>query len=46
MFEDESFTIEAMLLQDRDCIPDFFALVGLKSDRTNQERSVQNYQDD
>jgi len=43
VFEDESFTIEALLLQYCDRILDLFSLVGLKSIRTNQKRSVPNH---
>ncbi len=40
VFEDESFTIEALLFQHCDCILNFFALIRLQAVGTNQKRSV------
>jgi hypothetical protein len=44
VFEEKSFTIEALLLQDRDCLLNFVALVGLKSVRSQQKGSVTDQQ--
>src|ERR1700674_1495341 len=40
VFEDESFTIEALLFQQRDCILNFFALIRLQAVGANQKRGV------
>jgi hypothetical protein len=47
VFENESLTIESLLLQKCDCLLDLFALVGLKFVRAYQQRDIpncQNYQ--
>jgi len=46
VFENESLAIEALLLQERDCLLNLFALIGLKSIRTHQERDIPNSKDD
>ncbi len=42
MFEDESFAIEALLLQERNSIINFFSLVGLKPMGACQKGNVPN----
>ena len=46
MFEEESFPTEALLLQDRDRVFNFLALLSLKSVGAYQERDVPDYQND
>src|SRR6266849_8789113 len=46
VFEDESFTIEALLFQECDCSLNCFALIRLQAVGANQKRSVPNYQYD
>src|SRR5260370_1448685 len=46
VFEDESFTIEALLFQYCDCTLNLCALIRLQTVGANQKRSVPNYQDD
>src|SRR5437016_6019836 len=46
MFEDKSFTTEALLSQHGNSILNFLSLIGLKSIRTNQKGGVPNHQDD
>jgi len=46
VFENESLAIEALLLQECDCLLNLFALIGLKSIRSQQKRDIPNSQDD
>jgi len=46
VFENESLAIEALLLQERDCLLNLFALIGLQAIRTHQKGDIPNSQND